>query len=129
MGFFSKTCAKTHLPVITQYKDGFNEFKNVVALFPDGTTRAGIYDGYGRVDGESVFGDEYEEDKWESVKFVLKKHYNGEKYSELGKSGDELAQGYFMDNAFLVYCVTMKPDGFKSYAEYKKAVKKYAGWI
>ena len=129
MGFFSKTCAKTHLPVITIQKDGFNQFKSVVALFPDGKKLVGDYDGYGRVGGISVIDDDYTEKKWNAVKFVLQRHYNDEKYEELGKSGNELGQGYFMDNNFLLYCATVKRDGFKNYAQYKAAFKKYANWL
>ena len=129
MGFFSKTCAKTHLPVITIYKNGFNQFKSVVALYPDGKKIAGDYDGYGRVGDISVFGEEYDDDLWNKVKFVLQQHYNGETYAQLGKSHDELGQGYFMADQFLIYCSTVKRDGFKNYSEYKSAFKKYADWI
>jgi len=129
MGFFSKTCAKTHLPIITIQKLGFDQFKNVTSLFPDGKVLTGEYDGYGRVGGVSVIDDNYTEKTWNAVKFVLSAHYNGESYKDLRKSGNELGQGYFMDDKFLIYCATVKRDGFKSYSQYKNAFMKYANWL
>lgn len=126
MGFFSKCCAKTNLPIVTQYK-GFPEFSDVVALTPDGRIIKGSYDGYGRVDDEDLR--ETPEGKWiwEKVKFVLAPHYNGEKYNELPKSHDELAQGYFMDEEFLKHCKEV--GSFKNRAAYVRAFKKYANWF
>ena len=134
MGFFSRTCAKTHMPILTVYREGgFKEFSAVVALLPTGEKIIGDYDGYGRilVDGNAVETcnaeiDGYTGKAWDSVKFVLQKAYEGETYDQLGKSGNELAQGYFMDNAFLRECV--RKGKFSSYAEYKKYFKKLAGW-
>ncbi len=34
---------------------------------------------------------------WESLKFVIADAYEGESYKELGKSHNEIAQGFFMD--------------------------------
>ena len=48
MGFFSKTCAKTHLPVVHNMR-GYPELCNVVALLKDGGKVEGEYDGYGNV--------------------------------------------------------------------------------
>lgn len=133
MGFFSKTCAKTHMPILTVYREGgFKEFSAVVALLPTGEKIIGDYDGYGRilVDGKEI--KLYPEDEgcvgeaWDAVKFVIQKAYEGETYDQLGKSGNELAQGYFMDNSFLRQCVLKGK--FSSYAEYKKYFKKYGGW-
>lgn len=125
MGFFSKCCAKSHLPVVTCYKNGApKELTEVVALSPNGKIVEGIYDGYGRVAGEDFTDGEY--DHWLKVKFVLKMHYNGESYKDLPKSGDELAQGYFMSNEFLDYC--MKVRSFKSRKDYEKAFKELADW-
>jgi hypothetical protein len=125
MGYFSKTCAKTHLPVVVDAL-GIPRLNLVVALMPDGRKFEGSYDGYGRVGGENVL--EYDDGKWmwPKVKFVLRDHYNGETYDELGKSGDEKAQGFFMDKAFLHYCIMHGP--FKNRAEYTRAFKKYANW-
>lgn len=133
MGFFSKVCAKTNLPVIhhgygNDWHRNYPEFFDVVGLYPDGKKLEGVYDGYGRIGGQDVCPDGYKHDLWESVKFVLKKHYDGESYADLGKSHDEMAQGHFMAEGFLIYCRTMKPAGFKDYSEYKKAFKKYANW-
>ena len=133
MGFFSKTCAKTNLPVIHHgYGDDWHrkypEFFEVVVLYPDGHKIEGAYDGYGRVDGVDICPDGYDHKLWEKVKFVLKKHYNGESYAELGDSHDELAQGHFMAEEFLFFCRMMKPQGFKDYRGYKTAFKKHANW-
>ena len=125
MGFFSKCCAKSHLPVVTCYKAGApKELTEVVALSPNGKIVEGIYDGYGRVAGEDFADGEYED--WLKVKFVLKMHYNGESYKDLPESEDELAQGYFMSNKFLKHC--MKVKSFKSYEDYEKAFNKLADW-
>lgn len=124
MGFFSKTCAKTHLPITSSHKS--KDFSHVVALLPDGSVRIGSYDGYGRVDGESVMENEKGEWVWEKVKFVLSSHYKGEAYHDLGKSGDEMAQGYFMADEFLTFCKLHGP--FKNRAGYVRAFKKYANW-
>ena len=125
MGFFSKCCAKTHLPVVVDVL-GIPHLNNVVALTPDGRKFEGSYDGFGRVNGESLVESEDGEFIWPKVKFVLRDYYSGEAYGDLGKSGDEKAQGYFMDKAFLHYCIMHGP--FKNYAGYSRAFKKYANW-
>jgi hypothetical protein len=121
MGYFSKVCAKSNLPVVHSDR-GYPALNNVVALLPNGTKITGSYDGYGRVNGTELH------EEWDDVKLVLVQHYNGEAYDELGKSGHELAQGHFMDNAFLIYCTIVNPDGFKNYAKYKQVFKKMAKW-
>ncbi len=126
MGFFSKTCAKTHLPVVAQCKD-LPRLNEVVVLYPRGKKVEGSYDGYGRVNGEDLFPEGIDMKKWNSLKFVLKEKYAGESYAELGKSGDELAQGYFMSDRFLNHC--LRVGSFASYAEYKKAMKEYGDWL
>lgn len=125
MGFNSKTCAKSHLPVTVEAKN-FPAFNRVVALLPDGRIVRGSYDGYCRVNGESLYEDESGNWIWDEVKFVLEPHYNGETYDQLPHSGDELSQGYFMDRQFLLYC--HKKGGFKTRAAYVRAFKKYANW-
>jgi hypothetical protein len=125
MGFFSKTCAKTHKPVVHDMR-GFPELSEIVALFPDGSRLVGHYDGYGRVGGVDLLPDGYDEKPWDAIKFVLVSAYKGEDYKDLGKSRDELAQGHFMDNKFLRHCVAI--EGFKSHAEYKKSFKALANW-
>jgi hypothetical protein len=119
MGFFSKTCAKTHLPILVAAK-GIDKLNHVVALLPDGNIVSGSYDGYGRVAGIEL------RDDWPKVKMILKEYYNGEGYNDVGKSGDELAQGYFMDKKFIHYCLIHGP--FKDRAEYVRAFKKHANW-
>ena len=127
MGFYSKTCAKSHLPIITKERGDFEQLTKVVALLPDGTKFDGVYDGYGRVGDTDLFDKGQRDlDEWDKVKFVLKMHYAGESYADLGKSGTELAQGFFMDKDFLLFCVLKGK--FKSYADYKKYFKKYANW-
>lgn len=137
MGFFSKTCAKTHLPAITMYKEGFPSLTEVVALLPDGRTFRGTYDGYGGVGGirlldemEKItkFSNDFDRHDygWGKIKFVLAQYYAGETYDQIGESGSELAQGYFMDDKFLRYCVKHGP--FKSRKQYEQAFQKYANW-
>lgn len=124
MGFFSKCCAKSHLPVLTKYRE-VPLLSNVVALLPSGEIVRGMYDGYGRVDDVEL-RERGADWIWPEVKLVLAIYYKGETYEQLGPSGNELAQGYFMSDEFLQYC--MKRGSFKSRAEYEQAFKKYANW-
>jgi hypothetical protein len=126
MGFFSKTCAKTNLPVVAQCKD-LPRLNEIVVLLPNGKKLEGSYDGYGRVGGVDLMPDGYIEKEWDAIKFVLKEKYNNESYEELGMSGDELAQGYFMSDRFLKIC--LDEGSFKNYSAYKKAMEKYGDWI
>ena len=126
MGYFSKCCVKTNLPV-TVYGKGYDDFNKVVALTPDGRIVRGSYDGYGEVGGHELREDAHGRWIWDKVKFVLEPHYNGEKYDELPRSNDEMAQGYFMAKEFLDYCKAKGP--FKNRAAYVRAFKKYANWI
>lgn len=125
MGYFSKCCAKTNLPVVVQGR-GFPEFNEIVALTPDGRVVEGPYDGYGCIGEENLREDYSGKWIWDKVKFVLKPHYNGETYNELPRSNDEMAQGYFMADAFLQYCKTH--GAFKNRAAYVRAFKKHANW-
>ena len=125
MGFFSKTCAKTHLPVVAECI-GYPKLHTVVVLYPDGRKVEGSYDGYGRIDGVDLCPNGYDHDLWESLKFVIADAYEGESYKDLGKSHNEIAQGFFMDKKFLEHCMVV--GSFKNYAEYKKAFKKLANW-
>ena len=125
MGFFSKTCAKTHMPVVAECI-GYPKLHTVVVLYPDGRKVEGIYDGYGRVGGIDLCPDGYDHDLWLKLKFVLADAYEGETYKDLGKSHDELGQGFFMDKKFLNHC--MLKGSFQNHAEYKKAFKKLANW-
>ena len=125
MGFFSRTCAKTHIPVVASHKGIFNQFSQVVVLYPDGHKVVGEYDGYGRVNGIDLLPECYGKD-WDALKFIIQKHYAGENYDDLGKSGNELAQGFFMSREFLIHCELK--GGFKNYSAYKKAFNKLANW-
>lgn len=122
MGFFSKTCAKTHLPIVHERR-GFASLSKVVALLPDGEIIRGFYDGYGRVNGISLAEDL---DLWDEIKFVLESDYTGEKYNDLPNSGSELGQGHFMSDDFLNYCLLKKK--FKDREEYANAFKHLADW-
>jgi hypothetical protein len=135
MGFFSKTCAKTHLPVV-HITRGFPELAEIAVLFPNGRKLEGFYDGYGRLQVEVTDGDGYQteaeedlytdEKTWEGLKFVLLSAYEGETYDQLGPSHDEHAQGHFMDDAFLHHCLEVKK--FPSFKDYERAFKKLANW-
>jgi len=125
MGFFSKTCAKSHHPIVHSGR-GYTSLNEVVALLPDGTKITGAYDGYGRVNDVSLAEAEDGTWTWPKVKFVLLDYYEGESYSDLPRSGDELAQGHFMADEFLRHCLAHGP--FKNRAEYTRAFKKYANW-
>lgn len=125
MGFFSKTCAKTHLPVVAE-PVGITKLNRVVALLPNGEKVIGSYDGYGRV-GERELYEIDGETVWPKVKFVLEAYYEGENYDDLGNSGPELAQGFFMSKDFLHYCLLKGP--FKNRAEYTRAFKRLANWL
>lgn len=123
MGFFSKCCAKTHLPIVAPER-GIPKLNRVVALLPDGQKHLGAYDGYGRVETDE--GRVELHDDWGKVKFILADYYNNEGYKDVGKSGDELAQGYFMSQEFLHFCLGHGP--FESRVQYTRAFKKLAGW-
>lgn len=117
MGFFSKTCAKTNLPVMTEMV-GIPDLSDVVALLPNGSRIVGSYDGYGRIGPISLIDDGIFED----AKFVLKRFYNGESFEELGESHNELGQGYFHDDDLLH--AWLKQGGFKTYKDYVEAYNK-----
>jgi hypothetical protein len=125
MGFHSKCCVKSNLPIVVEAK-GYPLLNEVVALLPDGVVAEGSYDGYGRVGGVDLLETETGEWQWPKVKMVLKTHYAGEKYDDLPEPQTEMGQGYFMANEFLDYCLTHGP--FKTRAQYVRAFGKYANW-
>lgn len=125
MGFFSKCCAKSQLPVVHDGR-GYPELNEVIVLYPDGKKIEGSYDGYGRVDGVDLCPGGYDHQLWTKLKFVLKSKYAGESYKELGRSYDEAAQGHFMADDFLDYCLEV--GSFASHREYQKAFKELAAW-
>ena len=126
MGYFSKCCAKTNLPIVAPSL-GIPRLNDVVALTPNGEVLEGSYDGYGRVNGIDLVEGPRGGYRWPKVKFVLKEYYQGEKYEDLPKSHDEMAQGYFMADEFLKHCMSVK--SFKSRKEYEKSFRELAGWI
>ena len=115
MGFFSYTCAKTHLPVLNSSSCTKSEMYTVVVLFANGDQRTGEYDGYGRVAGiENIYPDMDEG----RIKWVLKKFYAGEKFADLGPSHNDPGQGHFHDLKRLQKAYAK--GGFKSYDEFRK---------
>lgn len=119
MGYFSKCCAKTFLPVVAP-SVGVPRLNLVVALLPGGLRALGEYDGYGRVGSVDL------QQEWDKVKLVLAEYYEAERYEDLGPSGNELGQGYFMSRDFLHHCLRHGP--FKNRAAYTRAFKKLANW-
>jgi hypothetical protein len=124
MGFHSKTCAKTHLPVLVPARN-IPKLNHIVALLPTGEIYHGTYDGYGRI--ETADGVIDLNAKWSKVKLVLRVYYEGEQYDDLGPSKSELSQGYFADNKFIHFCLLQGP--FKNHGAYVRAFKKHANWL
>lgn len=101
MGFYSFTCAQTGLPVMAgeacRQPDDLG-MCTVVAVHSNGERFEGVYDGYGRVDGEEV-GDDIHRG---TLKLVLKQFHNpATSFDSLGPSGHEPGQGYFHDWEFI----------------------------
>lgn len=98
MGFYSYTCAKTHLPIMSAVSWG-DDRAGVVVLSEDGVIFRGFYDGYGRV--LSKEGMELELDDCDvlggAVKLIAEKFYEGEGFGDLGPSGGDPGQGHFHD--------------------------------
>jgi hypothetical protein len=114
MGFFSKTCSVSHLPVLADAL-GIMELSEVVALLPGGKQYVGIYDGYGRIDGHSLC----EADEFETAKFVLKKFWTNQRFEDIGPSHREPGQGFFHDRELLKQWLAQ--GGFPSHDEYSTA--------
>lgn len=110
MGYFSKCCAKSFLPVVVPAL-GFPELNEVVALLPDGRVFEGAYDGYGCVGGANL------QQEFDEVKLVLKSRYAGESFEDLGVSIREPGQGYFLNYEFLREC--LKRGSFATPNEYE----------
>lgn len=108
MGFFSKKCAVSKIPVMSSYV-GAPVLSDVVALTPNGSVVRGTYDGYGRINGEDI--------DFESVKLVLAPFYTGQTYGELGKSPWDDGQGYFYGDD--------EVDGYR--ARVQKQIQKLGG--
>jgi hypothetical protein len=121
MGFFSFTCAKSHLPVMASTSWGEDDFSRVHLLTRDGGIMQGQYDGYGRLemnDGGTL--EDLDEPilagKW---KLVLSKFYRGEKFDELDRSFHEPGQGHFHDSDLLAKWFAQ--GGFPTYQDYVDA--------
>lgn len=121
MGFFSFTCAKSHLPILASTSWGLGEFSRVHLLTRDGGNMQGHYDGYGRLDLDDGGTLEDLDDpvlagKW---KLVLSKFYRGEKFDELDRSFHEPGQGHFHDSTLVEKWFAQ--EGFPSYHAYVDA--------
>jgi hypothetical protein len=117
MGFFSYTCAKTHLPIMASTSwEGPPEMCQVVVLKKDGSSFQGSYDGYGRVSGVEV---DYEDLESGQVKYVLQKFWNGETFDQLGNSHNDPGQGHFHNAAKVMRWYAQ--GGFPSYKDFIKA--------
>jgi hypothetical protein len=94
MGFFAKQCAVCGESVVSIHKVR-DERANLweaccIAYHPEGGTTSGVYDGYGRINGQDIMGD------WDNLKLVhVKCHTPKMAYSELGESHDCPNQGFF----------------------------------
>jgi hypothetical protein len=113
MGFFSKLCSVSNLPVMADTTGLGDDASEVVVVFKNGSTLRGVYDGYGRVGGEDLLDD------WDNIKFVLRKYYAGQTYAELGKSHDDPGQGFFYDDETIV--AWHEQGGFASFEEFVTA--------
>lgn len=91
MGYFSKCCAKSHLPVlVATWQKDIPRLATVVILAQDpecGTT-PGTYEGYGF-------------ENYETAKFVLADAYQGESWASLPESAGCPRQGFFYSKGFL----------------------------
>ena len=112
MGYFSKTCAVSNLPVMAFLGD-MPELSEVVALLPNGSIIKGMYDGYGRINDVDL----NESDDFDAAKFVLEKYFKPTMtYQSLPASKSDPGQGFFHDNHLLVRWLVH--DGFKTYKDY-----------
>jgi hypothetical protein len=98
MGFWSYTCAKTHLPILASTSWGWDEgYSKVTMLDADNNRVSGSYDGYGRIHSSDGGETELDDDAILSgrAKLVLSKFYKGEKFEELGRNSSDPGQGHF----------------------------------
>lgn len=116
MGCFSKTCAKTHLPVLMHMAWGEDapRLTEVVVLEKGCDPWRAEYDGYGL--GRSV-------EDYDNAKFVLASEYEGERYEDLGASHDEPNQGYIHDEHFIRALNGFT--GFKSFDAYQSGLDQF----
>lgn len=120
MGFYSYTCAKTHLPILASTSWG-DEYSKVVVLGENGTVFRGVYDGYGRVDVDGGMEVELDDGKIldGKVKLVASRFYDGEAFGEVGKSGADPGQGHFHDPTRIEAWYAR--GGFPSWGDFRNA--------
>lgn len=97
MGFFSSKCSKSKISIPAGNTGSPPEASTVVVVKPDNTTHIGIYDGYGRVEGEGGTLDVCDMMMDNTLKWVRKDHYKGETYAQLQPAEHCEFQGYFYD--------------------------------
>lgn len=113
MGFFSSTCAKTHLPILASvgWDREAPRLTHIVVVPPHGDPYEAVYDGYG-LGGDGCDFDE--------LKLVLASDYKGERYEDLGPSEPEPNQGYFHYPEFIA--ALLPCPGFASHSGYEDAL-------
>lgn len=116
MGFFSKLCSVTYIPVMADTTGMGDDASEVVAVFKNGSIVRGVYDGYGCVDGLDLLDD------WDDIKFVLRKYYAGQPYDELGESYDDPGQGFFHDDEDII--AWHERGGFEGVKDFYEAHRK-----
>ena len=116
MGYFSKCCAKTHLPVLCADSFWGNfapRLCKVVMLAANGDRITREYDGFG-------CGDVLD---FDACKMVLADAYNNETFAQLGESEYEPGQGVFHSRGLIA---TLKDvPSLPSYDAYCKLLKRY----
>lgn len=114
MGFFSKTRAKTHLPVLASgpWSRKAKRLTRIVVLQPGREPWTVDYDGYG-------LGLE----TYHEAKFVLASDYAGERYEQLGPGHDEPQQGYFLDECLAAELA--KLPRFANYDAYEDVLRDF----
>jgi len=116
MGFFSKCCSKTNLPVLAapSWSQDAPRLTHVVIVEQGRPPVKTVYDGYGlNLD-----------DSFDDAKFVLEDAYNGERWDDLPESGYEPNQGFFHDKAF-IQAIAAMPAGFATYDDYIAVLDAY----
>lgn len=112
MGMFSKLCVISNTPLVAAMSHP--PLSHGVAIFPDDTVIKGDYDGYGRLGDVSLShvgpNEDYDEERWASVKLMHAEHYTGQKYADLPECRDDPYQGHFYpwDNNDVEYAMKEK---------------------
>jgi hypothetical protein len=123
MGYFSWTCAKTHLPVMAA-DAGMDGLSRVVLLTMDGSTVRGSYDGHGRIIGEAGKVDVVEALTRGRGKLVLERAYDPEtdRFDTMTASKRDPGQGWFHDEDRLRSWLAR--GGFASHEAFLDAARK-----